>query len=148
MKKIVLASLIALSATAASALEIGVTGGRDFGSDRNAAGITVGEKFGPFSATLGVDRTVDGVGSQNRWSLVGSYPVLKVGPVQVSAKAGAVWLDNSVGYDGGAALAGVGAEVPVYGKVRAFADYTHQHGQARVSEYNGNRITFGLKYPL
>lgn len=146
MKKIVLASLIALSATAASALEVGVSGARDFGSDRNAAGVTVGEKFGPFGVTAGFDRSTTGPNSQNRWSLVGSYPVYKYGPVAFSVKAGAAYLDNSLVDDGGAALVGLGAEMPVFGKIKATVDFTHQHGQARVNQFNGNRLTTGLKY--
>jgi hypothetical protein len=146
MKKFALATLIALSVSTASALEVGVTGARDFGSDRNTAGLTVGEKFGPFGVTLGFDRSVTTADSQNRWTLVGSYPVYKFGPVALSAKAGAAYLDNSTGYDGGAAIVGVGAEMPVFDKVKATFDLTHQHGQARVSQFNGNRATVGLKY--
>lgn len=146
MKKIVLASLLALGITSANALEVGVIGSHEYGTDRNSAGVTVGEKFGPFNFTLGFDRTTANVNSQNRWSLVASYPLMKFGPVSTSVKAGAAYLDNSLGYDGGSALVGLGAEMPVWGKITGTVDFTHQHGQARVSQYNGNRITAGLKY--
>ena len=146
MKKIVIASLIALSATAASALEMGVTAARDFGSERNSAGVTLGERFGAFGVTGGFDRSTTGDNDQSRWSLLGSYQVTKVGPVELSVKAGFAYLENGIVSDGGAALVGVGAEIPVFDQVKATLDYSYQRGQSRVRDFNGNRITAGLKY--
>lgn len=73
MKKIAIASLIALVATAASALEVGVTAGTNYakenskdcgfiigpmtctqGADRTEYGVTVGQKFGKLGLTAGV----------------------------------------------------------------------------------------------
>jgi opacity protein-like surface antigen len=72
MKKILIATAIALSATAASALEVGVTAGKNYaksngtdcgfvvgpstctqGTDRTEYGITVGERFGKVGITAG-----------------------------------------------------------------------------------------------
>ena len=72
MKKFAIATMIAVAATAASALEVGVTTARDYtGTDRNAAGVTVGEKFGAVTLTAGFDRTNGGANDQDRFSLVG-----------------------------------------------------------------------------
>jgi predicted porin len=80
MKKIAIASLIALLATSASALEIGVTVGNNYaknsasrahepiigpmqwsnGTDRTEYGITVGEKFGKVGLTAGFARSNGG----------------------------------------------------------------------------------------
>ena len=79
MKKIAIASLIALAATAASALEIGVTTGKNYaksngtdcgfvvgpstctqGVNRTEYGITVGEKFGKVGITAGFARSNGG----------------------------------------------------------------------------------------
>ena len=47
MKKIAIASLIALAAVSASALEVGVTAAREYtGTNTNGTGITLGQKFG------------------------------------------------------------------------------------------------------
>jgi opacity protein-like surface antigen len=80
MKKIAIASLIALAATAATALEVGVTVGNNYaknsasrshepiigpmtwsnGTDRTEYGITVGEKFGRVGITAGFARSNGG----------------------------------------------------------------------------------------
>lgn len=79
MKKILIATAIALAATAASALEVGVTTGKNYaksngtdcgfvvgpstctqGTDRTEYGITVGEKFGKVGVTAGFARSNGG----------------------------------------------------------------------------------------
>lgn len=79
MKKIAIASLIALAATAASALEVGVTAGKNYakndsadcgfiigpmtctqGSDRTEYGVTVGQKYGRLGLTAGFARSNGG----------------------------------------------------------------------------------------
>lgn len=79
MKKIAIASLIALAVTSASALQIGVTVGNNYaktdnpncgfvvgpstctqGTDRTEYGITVGEKFGRLGLTAGFARSNGG----------------------------------------------------------------------------------------
>ena len=147
MKKILIAATFALAAASASALEVGVTAARDYASDdRNAVGLTVGQKYGKFGVTAGFDRATRGDNDQNRYSLVGSYDVATLGPVTIAGKAGVAYLDNQVGQDGYAALVGVGASMPITKTIAATADFTRQYGQDRVSQYNGNRITVGLKY--
>jgi hypothetical protein len=76
MKKIAIASLIALAATTASALEVGVTTTREYiGTNSNGAGITVGEKFGKVGVTAGFERFTAGTNDQDRYSLVAGYDV-------------------------------------------------------------------------
>lgn len=146
MKKLAIASLLAVAAASASAVEVGVTAARDYaGSDRNAAGFTVGHPVGPVTLTAGFDRTSTGV-AQNRWSLVAGYDVTKVGPVTLSVKGGAAYLDNASGVDGYAWVVGAGVSVPVVKNVAATLDLTRQYGQDRVSAFDGNRVTVGLKY--
>lgn len=147
MKKIVIASAIALAATAASALELGVTASRDYaGNDRNAAGVTLGQKFGKVGVTAGVERTTVGTNDQNRVSLVAGYDVAKVGPVSLAAKTGVVYLANQTGEDGYAAVVGLGGSLPLTKTVAATVDVTRQYGQKRVESFDGNRVTVGLKH--
>ena len=147
MKKFAIATMIALAATAASALEVGVTTARDYaGSDRNATGITVGEKFGAATVTAGFDRATLGTNDQDRYSLVAGFDVTKLGPVTVAVKAGAAYLNNQTGANGYAALVGVGASLPVTNKVALTLDATHQYGQDRVNSFDGNRVTAGVKF--
>lgn len=147
MKKIAIATMIALAATAASALEVGVTSARDYaGTDRNAVGLTVGQKVGAVNLTAGFDRAIRGTNDQDRYSLVAGYDVAKLGPVSVAVKGGAAYLNNQTGKDGYAALVGVGASLPVAKKVALTLDATRQYGQDRVSSFDGNRVTAGIKY--
>lgn len=147
MKKIAIASLIALAATAASALEVGVTASRDFtNADRNAAGVTVGQKAGRLSATVGVERTSVGTDDQNRFSVVAGYDVATIGPVTVTAKAGGAYLANQTADDGYAALVGVGATLPVTKSIALTVDVARQIGQNRVEQFDGNRVTAGVKF--
>lgn len=139
--------MIALAATAASALEVGITTARDYaGNNRNATGITLGEKFGAVTLTAGFDRATLGTNDQDRYSLVAGYNVAKLGPMTVAVKGGAAYLNNQTGQDGYAALVGVGASVPVTKQVSLTVDATRQYGQDRVNRFDGNRVTAGVKY--
>lgn len=147
MKKFAIATAIALAATAASALEVGVTTARDYaGDNRNAAGFTVGEKFGAVSMTAGFDRATRGTNDQDRYSLVAGVDVAKLGPVSVAVKAGGAYLNNQVGENGYAALVGIGASMPVNKQVSLTLDATRQYGQDRVQSFDGNRVTAGVKF--
>lgn len=146
MKKIVIASMIAIAATAASALELGVTGTHDVNANRNSVGVSVGNKYGPVGVTAGFDRTTAGNADQNRYSLVASYDVVKLGTATFDVRGGVGYLDNTGGPDGYVSIVGAGVTVPVTKTVSAVADVTRQYGQDRVSQFDGNRVTVGFKY--
>ncbi len=147
MKKIAIASLLALAATAASAAEIGVTGTRDYsGTDRNFTGVTLGQSFGKLGVTAGFERSTVTNNDQDRFSVVAGYDVAKVGPVTVTPKIGAAYLNNQTGADGYAMTVGLGASVPVTKKVSVGLDVARQYGQDRVSQFDGTRVTAGVRY--
>jgi hypothetical protein len=147
MKKFAIATAIILAATAASALELGVTTARDYASNnRNAAGVTIGEKFGAVSVTAGFDRAIGGTNDQDRYSLVAGVDVTKLGPVSVGVLAGGAYLNNQTGNDGYAVLVGVGTSMPLTKQVSLTVDAVRQTGQDRVSQFDGNRVTAGIKY--
>ena len=147
MKKFAIATALVLAATAAAALEVGVTTARDYaGDNRNAVGVTLGQKLGAVNVTAGFDRAIRGANDQDRYSLVAGVDVAKLGPVTVAVKAGAAYLNNQVGENGYAALVGVGASLPVTNKVALTLDATHQYGQDRVNSFDGNRVTAGVKF--
>jgi outer membrane autotransporter protein len=148
MKKLAIASIIALAATAASALEVGVTTTRDQSgaTDRTGSGVTIGDKFGKVGVTAGFERFTKGANDQDRFSLVAGYDVAKLGSVTVTPKVGAAYLNNQTGQDGYAMTVGIGASVPVTKQVSFGVDLARQYGQDRVSQFDGNRATVGLKY--
>jgi len=148
MKKIAIATVLALAAVSASAVEIGVNGSYDFGgsNDRPGAGITVGQKYDKFGITAGFDRYTKGT-DQNKWSLVGSYDVATVAGATVAVKAGAVYIDNAGRVaDGYAAVVGAGVSYPLTKTVALTADYRYQAGQSRVNSFDGSTVAFGAKY--
>lgn len=148
MKKIFIATAIALAAASASAVEVGVVAGRGFNPSggANAVGVTVGQHWGKWSLTGEYDRVNLKNAHQNRWSVVGGYDLAKVGPVTVTPKLGAAYLDNPVGSNGYATLFGVGATLPVTKNVAVTADLMRQQGQNRVEAYNNNSVVMGVKY--
>ena len=148
MKKIAIASLLAVAAFSASALEVGVNGSYDFGgsNDRPGAGITIGQKYDKFGITAGFDRYTKDT-DQNKWNLMGSYDVATIAGTTVAVKAGAMYIDNTGRVaDGYAALVGAGASYPLSKTVALTADYRYQAGQSRVNQFNGSTVAFGAKY--
>jgi len=147
MKKILLATLLAATFGAASAVEVGVNTSRNYaGNDNTGFGLTVGQRIGgKTTVTAGFDRVTSGA-DQDRFSLIGGYDVAKFGKAIVTANAGAGYLNNEVAANGYVALVGVGVSYPLTAKVSATVDLRHQVGQARVSQFNGNTVTAGLKY--
>ena len=147
MKKILFATLATL-AFSASAVEVGVTGTRDYSgtSDRTGYGVTLGQKFGAVGVVAGYDRFTQSTNDQDRYSVVGSYDVTKIGPVTLAVKGGVAYLNNQTSSNGYAVTAGVGASVPVVKNLAATVDYRRQEGQNRVSAFDGNQVAVGLKY--
>jgi hypothetical protein len=151
MKKLVIMAVLAASVAAASAMDIGIRGGRIGGVDTtnvglNTAGVTLGQQYGKVGAEVAFDRTTNGVANLNRYSVVGSYEVMKLAGFTFAGKAGAAYLDSSVGDDGYAALVGAGVSYPLTKKVSLVADYAYQMGQERVKYLNGNMVSVGAKY--
>ena len=148
MKKFAIASLIALAATAASALEVGVTTTSDYsGVDKRAGyGLTVGKQAGALSVTGGFERFTKGSNDQDRYSVTAGYDVAKFGPVTVTPKVAVAYLNNQTSANGYALAVGVGASVPVTKQIDFTLDTARQYGQKRVQESDGNTVVAGLKY--
>ena len=148
MKKIAIASILALAAISASALEVGVTSTTDYSgaNQRQGFGATVGQQYDKVSVTAGFERFQKGSNDQDRYSLVAGYDVAKLGSVTITPQVGVAYLNNQTGSDGYAMTVGVGATVPVTKQVSFGLGVTHQYGQDRVSSSDGNRVTAGLKY--
>lgn len=147
MRKFAIASVMALAAMSASALEVGVTGTRDYaGDNRNFGGVTIGQSFGKLNATAGVERSTVGANDQTRLSVVGGYDVAKVGVFTITPRVGVAHLGNSTGADGYALTVGAGVSVPVAQKVTVGLAVDRQYGQDRVNAFDGNRVTVSAKY--
>lgn len=148
MKKIAIASIIALAATAASALEVGVNTSADHSGvgKQTGYGVTVGQQTGAVNITGGFSRFTAGTNDQDRYSVVAGYNVAKFGPVTVTPKIGVAYLNNQTTSDGYALTVGVGATVPVTKTIDFTVDAARQYGQDRVKASDGNMVTAGVKY--
>lgn len=177
MKKFAIATVIAFAATAASALEVGVTSGKNYaksngtdcgfvvgpstctqGVDRTEYGITVGQQFGKIGVAAGFARSNGGSSitqptdgayrdqRQDRYSLVAGYDVAKIAAVTITPKLGVSYLDNARDADGYAMTVGLGATMPLTKQVSLGLDIARQYGQDRVQQFDGNRVTAGVKY--
>ncbi len=147
MKKIAIASLIALAATTASALEVGVNTSREYvGTNNNGYGVTLGKKYGKVGLTAGVDRFTKEANDQDRLSLTVGYDAAKLGPVTITPKLGVAHLNNSAAVDGYALTVGIGGAVPLSKAVDFTVDARRQYGQDRVNAFDGNTVAVGFKY--
>ena len=147
MKKITIAAALVLAASAASALEVGVTQTRDYaGVNRNGTGLTVGTSVGAVGVTAGFERFTEGANDQDRYSVTAGTNVAKLGPVTLGVNTGVAYLNNQTGANGYALTVGAGASVPVTKAVSANLEVARQYGQDRVAQFDGNRVTVGLKY--
>lgn len=148
MKKLAIASVIALAATAASALELGVTATRDYSGveNRNGAGLSLTQRYGAVGVTAAFDRFTKGENDQDRYSVVAGYDVTKVGAFTVTPKLGVAYLNNQVGQDGYAMTVGAGVSAPISKRVTLGLDVARQYGQDRVKASDGNTVAVGLTY--
>jgi len=148
MKKFAIATILAVSAISASAVEVGITTTTDYSASdaRQGFGVTVGQQYGAVNLTAGYQRFNTNENDLNRYSLTAGYNVAKFGSVTIAPNIGVAYLDNQRVNDGYAMSVGVAASVPVAKNVGFVVNATRQHGQKRVSAFDGNAITAGLKY--
>lgn len=157
MKKLAIASILAVAAmsatVAASAAEVGLRFGRQAGVATNqvgiaATGVTLGATLPGTGAEVefAYDRAMMDSTSVSLYSLSGVYPLATFGKLVVAAKAGVSYIDPTVGETGFALIGGVGASYPLAKNVSLVADYGYRVGQSRVSNYNGNMVAVGVKY--
>lgn len=146
MKKLAIASVLALMVSGASATQVGVFGGHNSHTGQEFAGVSVSTKKNDVTFDLGLDRSTVGSVNLNRVTLTGAKQIWSVKNVGVSVKVGGAYLDPSVGYNGAAALFGVGLQYPLTKTVSLTGDYVYQYGQGRVEQFNGNTFVAGAKF--
>lgn len=144
MKRVLFVTLTTL-ALSASATEVNVNDIRDYLSRANYV-VAVGKKFGKFGVEADYNRFAQIANYQDRYSLVNSYDIAKVGSVTFAVKGGVAHLNNQTSSNGYALTAGVGASVPIYENLAATIDYRRQEGQNRVSTFDGNQFIIGLRH--
>ena len=137
MKKIVIASILAATAFAASAVEVSAT--RDYNLNKD------GFRVGADVAGLAVSAThVEN--TYNRFAVGKNFELTKVGPVALSAGAAVVYQDTHVGQNGYGVTGGVKATLPLAKSLDLVAAVERFAGQDRVKAFNGTTGTLGVSY--
>jgi opacity protein-like surface antigen len=145
MRKFILLAAL-LTSMGVQAVELGVNASRDTANtDRTGYGLTIGQKFDKWGVTAGFDRYTTGT-DLNKYSLVTSYDVAKVGLATIAVKGGVAYLDQKNTTDGYAALVGAGVSYPLTKELALTADYRYQAGQSKVSSLDGSTIVAGVKF--
>lgn len=152
MKKLAIASLIALATASAGAVELGVSGGKDFaGVDTNVLRFTAGVPVTlPYLGAV----TASGEYSYVRHDSFGNdtyvaaltKSVLKAGPVDVGLKGAVGYIDPVGGSGGGMVGVGLVGSLPLTKGVSATAAVEQRWGQTRVDSLDGSLVTVGLKF--
>lgn len=145
MKKFAIIALLAI-VTTASATDFGIRAGRNTSGGLDNAGVVVDQKFGSFGAEASFDRTAVKRSTENKVGLLGTYDVATVFGTTVTAKAGGVITEPKSAKAGASVVAGVGLSYPVAKNVSVVADYAYQFDKSRVSAFNGNTVSAGIKY--
>jgi opacity protein-like surface antigen len=146
MKKILLVTALLSVFGAAQAIDLGITGGRDYATPHsNDYGITVGQQLGKFSVTGEVE-SVKHVGLKEvRYDLIGGYDLYSFKGNTLTAKVGGAYIKDEGVKAGYAGLVGAGLTIPVTKNVALTADYRYQQAQKRIDTYTGNSVTAGIK---
>lgn len=150
MRKFALATVLALAAVSASAVEVGVVGGTDFldnGANRGTAGLTISQHYGPVSAIVeGLRETHN---NTNKYNLLAGYDVTKIGTATLTVKAGVSYIDNSAitqHSDRYAGVIGAGVTIPVTNHIAATVDYRFTDTKDNVTGFQGNTVLVGARY--
>ena len=153
MKNLVITAVLALAAVSASALEIGVVGGSNFGMDRNYGGVTVGQNLGvlgqnysKFGVEAGFERGTVKLQNQNTWTVIGSYKLGDYKTAGFSLKAGVAYINPDITSNGWAGRVGVGLSIPLTKQWSVGADYAYQFAEAAISQQSGNVVSLNTKY--
>lgn len=148
MKKLLIGSLLVLATGTASAFEVGVTGSRNYDTDRNSLGVLVSKDFKRLNLTAGFDHSNKDSNKVDRWSVVGGLNLFKLGDATVAAKAGGLLLVEEIGSHGYAGTAGLGVKLPLDKKVSFTVDVMRQWGETSVKRFDGNSVTLGVRVKL
>jgi opacity protein-like surface antigen len=146
MKKILLVASLLATFGIAQAMDLGLTGGRDYATPHsNDYGISLGQQMGKYSLS-GEIESVKHVGLKEvRYDLIGGYDLYKFKENTLTAKIGGAYIKDEGVKSGYAGLAGIGLAVPVMKNVALTADYRYQQTQKRIDTYTGNSVTAGIK---
>jgi outer membrane autotransporter protein len=142
MKKIALATILAVAVGTAQAADVGVNAGWDDAGKKgdSTLGLSVSLPVqGPYGLAVELDKRSD----LNRFGVLGTYDVAKVLGASVIAKAGLASVDPDRGNNVTLVQVGVGATLPLVDKLSLSADYRYQIGEG---SWDGSRVFAGFVY--
>ena len=137
MKKAIIASLLAVSASAFAG-DVTISAVRDYNVERNGFQIGTNVKGLTVTATH-IDQ------GYNRYAVGKDFELTKVGPVALSA-GGSVSYQDTFNSAGGYGLSlGAKATMPITKTMDLVASVERTAGQERISQFNGNTGAIGVK---
>ena len=142
MKKIALATILAVAVSTAQAAEVGVNAGWDNAGKKGDSTLGLSASL-PLHGPYGVAVELDKRSELNRFGVLGTYDVTKVLGASVVAKAGLASVDPDRGNNVTLAQVGVGATLPLVDKLSLTADYRYQIGEG---SWDGSRVFAGFVY--
>jgi len=142
MKKIALATILAVAVSTAQAAEVGVNAGWDNAGKKGDSTLGLSASL-PLHGPYGVAVELDKRSELNRFGVLGTYDVTKVLGASVVAKAGLASVDPDRGNNVTLVQVGVGATLPLVDKLSVTADYRYQIGEG---SWDGSRVFAGFTY--
>jgi hypothetical protein len=137
MKKAIIASMLAIT-TAAFAGDFSVSGVYDYTAKEQ--GVRVG------TSVAGLSLTATNIENHyNRFGVGKDFQLAKIGPVALSAGATVSYQDTLNGVNGYGLSVGAKATLPITKQIDLVASTERFAGQERVSQFNGNTGSIGLK---
>jgi hypothetical protein len=137
MKKAIIASMLVLT-SAAFAGEFTVSGAYDYTA--NEQGFRVG------TSVAGLSLTATHIDNHyNRYAVGKDVELVKIGPVALSAGASVSYQDTINGVNGYGLSVGTKATLHITKQIDLVASTERFAGQSRVSQFNGNTGTIGLR---
>ncbi len=142
MKKTLIAALLVLSVTAASALDVGVSMVRDAQLDKTGARVTLtSHEFGAVAPQVTITNVND---VYIRYGVGAEYSLVKVGGLDVALTGAGVFQDATSSVTGYGLTTGLKATYPLTKNIGAYATLERFYGQERISAFNGNTAGIGL----
>ena len=147
MKKFIATVALLGMFSMAHAVDVGVSAVRDQSVDADGVRVTVGTgKIAGFNAGVELTNLRSGTSGYDQYALTGTRELTKVGPMAVSVKVGAGFVDRVAGEDGYALTAGLVADLPLSKTTSIVASAERRFGQERINDLSGNTFSVGLKH--
>lgn len=143
MKKVIIASLLAASFSAANAFEVGVSVGKDKNVDQNVYVLSSG------TSLAGLKLSADATLAKDKYASVGGSvgKQFNVWALAVTPHVGSAYVQSDMKGKESGLVAGLGVEValPVTKGIAIVGDYTYNWDVQKKTDFQGGLFTAGIR---